>query len=401
MNVSSIRLRALRNAATAGAATAVVGFSLVAALGRGGTEPVIRTTTPPTTSSPPPVVCGDAFEAVPSADPSAKGNALLGVAAPAPDDAWAVGSTGPRDTLIERWDGTSWAPVYSPNGDLRRNVLAGVAAITPDDVWAVGGSSLGAQSQALIEHWDGATWSVVPAPADAPAGSTLAAVFAFSPDDVWAVGGSGDTLHENGTALILHWNGTGWTVIPGATLGAGGSFLFDVAGVAGAPPQVWAVGYDFPDTFSSTQSTPVLERWDGTAWAVVPNAGTQGDSLRALGVVAPDAIWAVGDPIQAWDGQTWTAVGSPMPGVADLHDVLATGEPWAVGFLTGNETGNRALIERWDGRQWSIIPPPSSDDASETLAAVAAFDDGGVWAVGSRVTADGEERTLILRRSCG
>jgi hypothetical protein len=407
MNLSPARLRALRNAVIAFVATAVVGFTALSVFGNGGgSENGAAPTSPITTPSAPPIVCGNAFETVPSADPSNKGDALYGVAALASDDAWVVGNAGPRDTLIEHWDGTSWAPVDSPNGNLRRNALYGVAGLAPTDVWAVGSSSLGLRSEALIEHWDGFAWNIVQGPGDLPPGSTLSAVTAVTPDDVWAVGGSGDTLNGRGDALILHWNGQLWSIIPGATLAAGGSFLSDVAAADGGS-QVWALGYGFADTASTTLSEPVIERWDGTAWISVPNAGVPGDSLHALGIGGLDQIWAAGNPIQLWSGQAWTAVRSPQADLADIFDIAAVEaeDAWAVGSLslpqTGIAAGARASIVHWDGQRWSVVDVPRSKDQSQTLTATAAFAGGGVWAAGSRVAADGSERTLIMRRSCG
>ncbi len=402
VNLSPIQQRALRNAAIAGVATALVGFTMLGILGGGGGGGgSAASTSPASTPTSPPIGCANTFETVPSVDPSKKGDALFGVTALASDDAWAVGDAGPRNTLIEHWDGTSWVAVASPNGDLRHNVLNAVAGMAPGDVWAVGGSSLGAQSHALIERWDGVTWSVVPAPSDAPSGATLTAVAAIATDDAWAVGASGDTLHGNGAALIMHWNGIQWSVIPGASLPVA-SFLSDVAPSGGEPAVVWAVGYDFPDATSS-QSSPLIERWDGTSWVVVPNAGTLGDSLHALGVAAPDAIWAVGSPIQRWDGQSWKAVGSGKANPTDLNDVavLAPDDLWAVGSLAGFLPGTQAMIEHFDGQRWSAVRTPQSHDSSQTLAATAAFSDGGIWAVGSRVAADGSSLTLILTRTCG
>ncbi len=407
MNLSPIQLRALRNAVIAFVATAVVGFTALGVFGSGGSgEDGAAPTSPSTGPSAPPLVCGNAFEIVPSADPSNKGDALYGMAALATDDAWAVGNAGTRDALIEHWDGRSWAPVDNPKGNLRQDVLYGVAGLAPTDVWAVGSSSLGPQSQALIEHWDGFAWNIVQGPGDLPPGSTLSGVAAVASDDVWAVGGSGNALHGRGATLILHWNGQLWSIIPGARLAPGGSFLYDVA-VADGGSQVWAVGYGFADSASATPKEPVIERWDGSVWVKVPNAGAHGDSLHALAVGGLDQIWAAGNPIQFWDGQAWTAVRSPQADLADIFDIAAVEaeDAWAVGSLTPPRTsiatGTRALVEHWDGKLWSLADVPRSKDQSQTLTAAAAFAGGGVWAAGSRIATDGSERTLIMRRSCG
>src|SRR5437868_4574868 len=81
-------------------------------------------------------------------------------------DCWAVGyyytgnavQSGVYQTLIEHWDGTSWAIVTSPNTSTTEyNHLFAVTCVSASECWAVGlsGTSLG---QTLIERWDGTSW---------------------------------------------------------------------------------------------------------------------------------------------------------------------------------------------------------------------------------------------------
>src|SRR4029453_6889635 len=69
-------------------------------------------------------------------------NELYGSAALSASSAWAVGSwydTGraaPR-TLVERWNGTSWSTVTSPNATEYYNELRDVDATSATGAWAV------------------------------------------------------------------------------------------------------------------------------------------------------------------------------------------------------------------------------------------------------------------------
>src|SRR5205823_5913477 len=75
------------------------------------------------------------------ADPGPGLDALAGVAGLTPRLAWAVGRHDDGvayRTLIERWDGTTWQRVPSPNVGSEPNSLNDVAVIGPDDAWAVG-----------------------------------------------------------------------------------------------------------------------------------------------------------------------------------------------------------------------------------------------------------------------
>src|SRR5205814_6023476 len=103
----------------------------------------------------------------------------------------------------------SWhiVPVgYPPTGSGNFG-LDGVIAISSSNVWAVGD---------YIEHWDGTKWNV-----DKWYGG-LNGVAALSANDIWAVGGNGGSnvdADASDKALIVHWNGTNWSLIPGANLG--------------------------------------------------------------------------------------------------------------------------------------------------------------------------------------
>jgi hypothetical protein len=110
---------------------------------------------------------------------------------------WAVGiditSTGRWKTLIERWKGTSWSRVTSPNPSGNQQLEA-VSASSKTDAWAVG---------TIAAHWNGTNWSRVTLPK--PAGTFLTAVTDISPTNAWAAGfytASSGNQHP----VIEHWN---------------------------------------------------------------------------------------------------------------------------------------------------------------------------------------------------
>src|SRR5207302_5909282 len=81
-------------------------------------------------------------------------------------DAWAVGSyknlsSNQFQTLTLHWTGTQWNYVFSPDhiGTLG-DYLYAVDADSPTDVWAVGEWDNGDSDQLLILHWNGTNWSV-------------------------------------------------------------------------------------------------------------------------------------------------------------------------------------------------------------------------------------------------
>ena len=190
------------------------------------------------------------------------------------------------------------------------------------------------ESGPLIQHWDGFSWRTT-----AQGGGTfhrlqLNDVDSLGTNDVWAVG------FTYGGANAIHWDGTSWSEVPGAR-GQAGSVFLGLAAVS--PTEFWAVG---KNPIRGGYDTPLIERSDGASWTAVP-------------VPVPDGY------------------------AAGLHDVSASGPRtmWAVGWSVDDDKVFRPLVERWDGRRWSIVAVPHPDaDALLSGVAVAGPDD--VWAVG-------------------
>src|SRR5438105_4462155 len=69
-------------------------------------------------------------------------NTLTGVTCTSASNCWAVGyfnNDAAVQTLIERWDGSSWTTVSSPNGSAsENNYLNGVTCVSASECWAVG-----------------------------------------------------------------------------------------------------------------------------------------------------------------------------------------------------------------------------------------------------------------------
>jgi hypothetical protein len=278
------------------------------------------------------------------------GDNFAAVSAVSASDIWTAGDI--RDSSVGHWDGTAWRPSSARNPD-RNDTLEGVAAVSSDDVWAVGSDN---GSKAVILHWNGATWRQVPSAAPPGNQVDLHGVSAVSADDIWAVG---ETVTARGisTALIEHWNGVAWTLVPTAAI-PGPATLLAVS--ASSPTNAWAVG----SIAASNRATGLIEHWDGKAWTIVPSPalGDEG-GLRAVTIVSNDNAWAVGSAvclrqglltvIEHWNGRTWTLVPSPAAGT--LTGVAAAGpdSAWAVGYWSA---GPSAIIEHWDGTAWTWPP---------------------------------------------
>jgi hypothetical protein len=143
-----------------------------------------------------------------------------------PSDCWAVGYyctttncfDGAPQTLIEHWDGTSWAIVSSPNTSTTLfNSLWGVTCVSASDCWAVGWYDADESGefiwQTLIQRWDGTSWAIVSSPnTSTTQNNELFDVTCVSASDCWAVG-----YYNNGSAnqtLVLRYTALAPTPTP-------------------------------------------------------------------------------------------------------------------------------------------------------------------------------------------
>lgn len=244
---------------------------------------------------------GTRWSVIRSPGPGKGGNVLNGVAlVPGSSQLWAVGYfyklAGYRFTLTKRWNGTTWVTVGSPNPNKGKgdNELDGVTAISATDVWAVGDAENASNAQnTLAEHWNGTQWSIITSPnpgGDAGAPHYLYAVAAVSTTDVWAVGSDLNASNETQT-LILHWDGTSWSVVQSPDASSIDNYLFGVAAVSAN--NIWAVGdYTTPGILEQT----LVEHWNGTSWSVVqsPNVGEANILTAVANVPGTRELWAVG-----------------------------------------------------------------------------------------------------------
>jgi hypothetical protein len=299
---------------------------------------------------------GTAWSVTPTPNVGPNFNTLFGVAA-AQGKAWAVGARLDANyqdrALIESWDGSNWSVADNPQPGTVRDLFYAASADSASDVWAVGeqeGSD--GKFETLVERWNGSKWTVVPSPNPGRTGNFLYGLDAVSPDNVWAVGQQLNDQSPDQT-LIEHWNGTQWSVVPSPQLNGASAFLDAVTARDG---EAWAVG----DTYDPIQGAhPLIEHFANGVWRVVdlPAAGSNWTDL--FGVTAVNgAVWAAGtfvDPasgnnetlILRGQGNAWTVDHGPNPGSGSniLGGVAAAGDRvWAVG--TYDSGGSRQpLIE--------------------------------------------------------
>ncbi|MDQ1434146.1 MAG: hypothetical protein QOF59_962 [Actinomycetota bacterium] len=344
---------------------------------------------------------GSFWATVTAAKPSgASSSALSGVKCTAVSNCVAVGSYvagGITKTLVERWNGTSWSIVPSPNpAGATSSRFNSVACPLTTSCFAAGTRTVGSQTRTLIERWNGTAWSIIasPNPTGVP---TLSSVGCSSASSCFAVG----SVDSN--TFIERWNGTAWTIIasPNPT-GAQTNALHGVNCVSAT--ECYAVG--------NADGRTMTQRWNGSAWSIQadPVGGSQ-SSLTGVACPSSTSCLAVGSYrppgkntslalVERWNGTVWTIVATPTPAgstAARLVDIdcLSATSCVAVGAATVNGQ-DQTLVERWNGTVWTIMTSPNVVAGSNVFADVDCTSATNCFAVGATII-KGQQQTLIER----
>jgi hypothetical protein len=357
-----------------------------------GTSTSTPTPLPPTSTPTTGPTCGPDWMVVPVSTAGPGDSELSAVVSLALDDIWAVGGYDDGQfyrSLALHWDGNQWTSIAVPNYGAYSNDLTSVAASAPDDIWATGWyyDIQSSSYKGLVVHWDGSQWTIAAHMDLGPQNLYLRAGTVITSNDVWVVGDFG--LSQS---VAFHWDGVVWNRI---TTPNPGSAINRLSGVdAITSTNVWAVG----DYSNNPGQYSLILHWDGAQWSQItgPNIPPGNQLLESVATISLNDIWAVGyycadecgpgNPDETfaihWDGSQWTRVSTPtVGGYSFLLEVTAVSptDVWAVGWDSGPSAG---LIEHWDGNQWSIVPAPNSPDTAR-LFGVSAVSSSNVWAVGT------------------
>ncbi|HEY0387805.1 MAG TPA: hypothetical protein VGC71_05165, partial [Gaiellales bacterium] len=322
-----------------------------------------------------------------------QGNTLEAVAAVSATSVLTVGfqHVGPAtQALTERYNGTVWSLVVSPNANAFSTSFNAIVAVDPTHVWAVG-RYLASGRVPLAEFWNGSRWQVapVPAPGGVLAGDAeLLDVAAVSANDIWAVGtGLTNINHQTGNAPFAeHWNGIAWSLVAqpvsdSAPLGV----------VALSTNDVWAGG-------GATSTGRLLEHWNGSSWTSSTPAASGPGAVYGFAAFSSSDIWASGDGlstqsmVEHWNGSSWSTTNIYLPGtggnggnLAGL-DGISSADIWGVGHEYGSNP-THGLIFHWNGSIWSQFSYGQPTGASDVLKSVNSLSAKDVWLVGSRTPA--------------
>ena len=356
---------------------------------------------------------------------------LLGTTCANAQQCWSVGITlnglgggSPSSVtpLVEAWNGSGWAlvPVSLPAG-VTGGGFFDATCVNGADCWAVGAevdtAGNGNPTGTLIEHWDGTAWSAVTSPSPGGPGvqgAILSGVSCASASSCVAVGYATDDTGANLTDVIEQWNGTSWTIVPGAATGQAFDQLTAVQCLSAS--NCWAVGNAGPAQQDSSflpifpgavGDQGLIEHWDGSAWSVVPSVAEStpnGGYLSGLACTSANNCWVSGATTDAsgtqagilmehWDGSSWADVSasvpdSTAPGILSGISCVSAVQCWAAGS-TGSFGGGsptlQSVVENWNGSAWSVEPTPDVTAVS-FLNSVSCVPAVGCLAGGSTIT---------------
>jgi hypothetical protein len=323
---------------------------------------------------------------------TSKGGELTGASFVSAGESWAVGSNGSQGTanrtLIERFNGSAWSLVTSPNQGSNNNSLNSVSMIAGAG-WAVGFAQ-GGPYQPLALHWNGRQWSVTSS-GKFSNDALFTSVDTLAGGSAWAVGFQ---LTANGTrrTLIEHTTGGALTTVASPD---DGTIATDntLTGVSGTQATgLWAVGY----RVSGAGLKPLLLRYDTTKpspkWVSVseaggvPAPGAAETVLTGVNVLSASNVWAVGyynngsaeHPLALhWNGSKWS--NSPIPGEGALRKVTAisASNVWAAGtYYNASAQLNQTLVVHFNGTAWTTAVSADAPTASDEIIGLAASPSG-------------------------
>jgi hypothetical protein len=300
-------------------------------------------------------------------------SAFNAVACPTAGRCVAVGATGSfaQATLAESWNRRSWVvdtpPVLVDSPD---DTLDGVTCVSAVDCVAVGSRSRTTSpsvfpTRTLAERWNGTAWSVLATPNVAGYyEDSLVAVACPRATDCIAVGTAARAFNKNGKPISARWNGHTWRLLttPDPYDQTDASLASVSCATARSCVAVGKTGND----------SALIERWNGTRWTIQSPLSPQATYSQLNAVSCPTTTFclAVGTHYtsekgttavitETWNGRYWTA-GSAAPLAArfpSLTSIDCSGPTRcvAVGSRSYMPTGRpNALAERWNGATWTI-----------------------------------------------
>jgi RHS repeat-associated protein len=349
-----------------------------------------------------------------SSTPNPEGTAstisLNDVSCPTSSFCLAVGSysKSPKKTLAERWNGSTWSVISSPNPSGGGSAfLTDVSCPTAESCAAVGYnylSSTGTETRTLAERWNGSEMSLQTSPN--PTGKAIVQlndVSCTTSSACETVGFSQTAVVDPATGTLGEgWNGSTWAIqtTPDPEALPPESRLIGVScPTASVCP---AVGYD------TTRAKTIFRLWNGTEWKA-PSSETSGGTPADIACASTSSCIVVGTNLKggaradAWstpgEGKPWVrteqTLATPAGGsavVVNSVSCTSTTACTAVGYYTNATARIVTLAERWNGSAWSIQTTANPASGTVELLGVSCTSATFCTAVGKQASGTFAER---------
>lgn len=300
---------------------------------------------------------------------------------------WSTSATRwePRSAL---WNGASWSVKSTPSLSAgTEGYLGGVSCSSATACTAVGYQAhAGAEPRSLAERWNGSEWTVQPTPTGGLKSDRMRAVSCSGSTECMAVGDQNESTTTEGT-LAERWNGTEWIALstPNPT-GAQGSRLTGVS--CPSASSCIAVGYYYTPTYNTIgYEVPFVERWNGSEWSIQSTPATlKGSELTGVSCTSTTACTAVGYQgygheggieqreksalVERWNGAQWSLQSTPSVEGSAFNGVSCVSSTYcmAVGRYSTNSIAEsynpesneseEVLGESWNGTAWTVSAVP-------------------------------------------
>ncbi len=321
-----------------------------------------------------------------------------------------LNSAGTELTLAEGWNGKEWSmqETITPTG-AKSSSLAGVSCTTSEACTGVGRYVNSSSVEVtLAERFSAKKWAVQETtPPTGAKSSSLSGVSCTSATACTAVGHYVNATSVEVT-LAEGWNGTAWAVQETTPpTGAKSSSLSGVSCTSATA--CTAVGHYVN---SSSVEVTLVERWNGTAWAVqetTPPTGAKSSSLSGVSCKSATACTAVGHYVnsssvevtlaEGWNGTAWSiktttpptgAKSSSLSGVSCTSATACT----AVGHYVNSSSVEVTLAEGWNGTAWTIQETPNPQMKASSLSSASCTSTTACMTTGHSIAGSGTETAL-------
>jgi hypothetical protein len=264
---------------------------------------------------------GTTWSIVSAPTPAGEMSDLYAVSCATATSCFAVGQNRVTSTsirpLTERWNGTSWSIVANPNPPgATTSALYGVTCRSASFCFAVGASGNGAGPQAFIERWNGTKWTITKVLN--PVAGALPWLFSVScPTDKFCFA-VGQIEAGSGTrSWTVLWQGTSWHTVASRDPSKASDSSFSAV-TCSTTSACFAVGramYGFSGPMHS-----FINRWDGVHWTRSASVDPDPSSTSLSGVAcrSKSNCFAVGSRgsgtvIERWNGTDWALSPHPQP----------------------------------------------------------------------------------------